>query len=291
MKNIENIRLNGETYSIAPGFYDEPTYATTKIGNINAKDELTDLSVKEVVKRMVAPHCVFPEFTIDAPDPYIIIGSTSVELITIVLSDEYKNAPNELKAEIETWSLTVEQKNNIILKQTGTKDDFNEYLLNSLFAIKDLKKGYVDLTFEITTKAITDPNDYRYNEGMSKKFSQQFYLTAINGIMWYETNSNAEPFTLDEIIKKYTNHENSQKPSYGRRQNFWIPIIGENNYHYFCIPENEKRYLSLIDDAGHNVLTECNLIGSFLCNNETIYVYCLGNQMLTCGDLKLKGIY
>lgn len=293
MKNIENIRLNGETYSLAPGFYDEPTCATTKIGNINAEDELTDLSIKEVVKKMVAPHCVFPEFKIENTDPYIIIGSNSTEEKIIVFCDEYKNAPDSFKAEIETWSLTVKQNNKTIQKLTGTGDDFSEYLISQLQDIEDLKIGYVTVTFEITTKAITDVNDCRYNEGkVSKTFSQEFDLTVINGIMWYETNSNAEPLTLDEITKKYTNHEWNYKPSYGRRQNFSIPVIGNNNYHYLCIPTNEKQYfLSLIDGAGHNVLTNSNLFGTFFCNNETIYVYCLGNQMLTCGQFDLKGIY
>lgn len=293
MKNIENIRLDGETYSIASGFYDEPTCATTKIGNINVEDDLTDLSVKEVVRKMVAPHCVFPEFEIINTDPYIIIGSnSSTEMKEIVFCDEYKNAPDIFKAEIETWSLTVEQNNKIIQKQTGTGSNFNEYLLCHLYDIEDLKIGYVTVTFEITTKAITDVNDFRYNEGkISKTFSQELYLIAINGIMWYETNSNAEPFTLDEITQKYTNHYNGFKPSYGRRKNFSINITGNNNYHYFCIPADEKSYLSLIDGAGHNVLTADNLFGTFDCNNEIIYVYCLGNQMLTCGEFLLKGIY
>lgn len=292
MKNIENIRLNGETYSTAPGFYDEPTLATTKIGNINVNDELTDLSIKEVVKKMVAPHCVFPEFEITNTDPYIIIGSISTEMKTIVFSDEYKNAPDFFKAEIETWSLTVEQNNKTIQKLTGTGDDFSEYLVCQLWSIEDLKIGYVTVTFEITTKAITDVNDYRYNEGkVSKTFTQELDLTAINGIMWFETQSNAEPLTLDEITEKYTNHKYNQKPLYGRRQNFAIDVVGDNRYHYFCIPAGEKNYLSLIDGAGHNVLTDGNLFGTFKCNNETIYVYCLGNQMLTCGNFSLKGIY
>lgn len=291
MKNIENIRLDGETYSLAPGFYDEPTCATTKIGNINVEDDLTNLSVKEVVKKMVAPHCVFPEFEIKNADPYIFIGSVSTEVKTIVFCDEYEKAPAFLKAEIETWSFTIEQNNKIKQKKTGTGDNFSKTIY-WLQEIENLTTGCVTVTFEIKTKAITDINDIRYNEGKtSKTFSQEIELTAINRIMYYQTNSNEDPFTLDEIAKKYTNYLDSSKPSYGRSKNFYINSILDNNYFYLCIPNNEKYYLALIDNAGHDVLTEGNLLGTFECNNETIYVYCLGNQMLKCNDFKLKGIY
>lgn len=292
MKNIENIRLDGETYSLAPGFYDEPTCATTKIGNINVEDDLTNLSVKEVVKKMVAPHCVFPEFEIENTDPYIFIGSVSTEVKTIVFCDEYEKAPAFLKAEIETWSLTVEQNNKIIQKNTGTGDDFSKTVICFLWDIENLTTGCVTVTFEIKTKAITDINDIRYNEGKtSKTFSQEIELIAINRIMWYKTNSNKDPFTLDEIAKKYTNYADGGKPSYGRLKNFYIDENFDNNYFYICIPNNEKYYLALIDNAGHDVLTEGNLLGTFECNNETIYVYCLGNQMLKCNNFKLNGIY
>lgn len=294
MKNIENIRLNGETYSLAPGFYDEPTYATTKIGNININNDLTNLSVKEVVKKMVAPSCVFPEFEIVNTDPYIFIGSASnTETKTIVFCDEYENALEELKAEIETWSLCVTQGNTIKYSQEGTGDNFDKNIISQLWSIEGLITDRVTVTFEITTKAITDINDVRYNEGKtSKTFKKSINLTAINGIAWYCTDSDNDPFTLDEIAQKYTNHKWEQELLYGNGQNFALDFSGiKNSYLYFVIPGSEIfRQLTLIDCAGHNVLSDDNLLGKFE-YKETIYVYCVGNQMLTCDNFILKGIY
>ncbi len=293
MKNIENIRLNGETYSLAPGFYDTSIHATTKTGNINVLDDLTNLSVKEVVKQMVAPDCVFPEFKIVNTDPYIFIGSDlTTETKTIVFCDEYENAPEEVKAEIETWSLSVEQS-NILYEQQGTGDNFTKEIISQLGSIEGMQIGKVVVYFTITTKAITDINDVRYNKGKtSKTFKQRIDLTAIDGIVWYCTDSNNDPLTLDEIAQKYTNHEWQQELLFGRNQNFLVNFALNNSYLYFCIPNKEANcYLTLIDSAGHNVLTDANLLGKFRCSNEDIHVYCLGNQMLTTNDLTLKGIY